>query len=234
MLYIWTKYKWDTFDTSNYENSTFGGNNVLFFTDDKVNALWYWGITDNVRAVNLEMSNPFIIDVEDSIRWDLKNTDNIKSEFNELWNKDYNEFEKKLKDMGDDKISDHIREINPKLQYFWYKLQKNKDGYYDLVSVKHWLAWWYISSYSLETVNELFDYWEINESIPRESDQRLTTDDLVKYVLMKNKQWSKYDGVIIENVIDSTNMAWRVSNDYIVFDSKQVKPLKWEIDWKKD
>jgi hypothetical protein len=52
-----------------------------------------------VRAVNLEMNNPFIIDVEDSIRRVLKNTDNIKSEFNELWNKDYNEFEKKLKKM---------------------------------------------------------------------------------------------------------------------------------------
>jgi hypothetical protein len=53
-------------------------------------------------------------------------------------------------------------------------------------------------------------------------------------VLMKNKQWSKYDGIIIENVIDSTNMAWRVANDYIVFDSKQVKPLKWEISWDKN
>jgi hypothetical protein len=233
-MYIWTKYKWDTFDTSSYENSTFWGHNVLFFTDDKINALWYGGATDNVRAVNLEMNNPFIIDVEDSIRWDLKNTDNIKSEFNELWNKDYNEFEKKLKKMWDDKISDHIREINPQLQYFWYKLQKNNDWYYDLVSVRHWWGQWDIISYSLETVDELFEYWEINESIPREDDHQITTDDIVKYVLMKNKQWSKYDGIIIENVIDSTNMAWGVANDYIVFDSKQVKPLKWEISWDKN
>lgn len=209
----------------------FGDQYVSFFTDDKVNALWYGGTTDNVRAMNVEMNKPYVFNANDGMRLDLKISDEMKYDYNDYWNERYNKFEKELKNMGEDKLSEHIKKINPELQYFWYYLKDAGEWYYDLVSVKHWYWLWHIISYSLETVNELFEYGEINELMPREDDQSFTTDDLVKYVLMKNEKWDKYDGVIINNVIDSTNMAWWVANDYIIFNSKQAKPVKWEIDW---
>lgn len=81
------------------------------------------------------------------------------------------------------------------------------------------------------TLTELFDssmYYDLKDAlIGEEDDYYLSTDDIVKYVIYQNEEEnSDYDGIIIEDIVDSKDAFSGNGTDVITIkSSNQIKKI---------
>lgn len=204
-----------------YANSQFGaykfrGANVNYFASNKESAIGYTEIgierDGNVYACYLNITNPYIVDneTEAEIRsWrnikDRKIREKQKKYFKRVyqywrWNEDWDE----------DTVEDLNSDFYPLGVVF--KQDEDDEEYYSLWDVGNNSMWGgerkIIPSY---TLTEFFDdsdlYDEMYEHIigyPDEEDEYwYTTDEIVKYVLLMNREdHTNYDGIIVEDIVD--------------------------------
>lgn len=233
---------------SQFGDYKFGNAVINYFTKDKDTAIGYTEIgkeDDNVYEVYLNIENPYIVNNETAS--EIKSHSNIKDKklrdkqvayFDRIWNKwnnksiseeDLEELNKDLFYLGFEVKSTLAREednSNYGTDEEWYDLYKLDQN--TKFGKKHIVEY----SYSLE---ELFDddmYDTLKSDIIGEEkeDYYFTTDDIVKLVLLMNKEdGTDYDGIIIPDISDigpTGSLFSNITTDYVTLkSSNQIKSV---------
>ena len=216
---------------SQFGKYKFNNKNVNYFTTNKDSASSYtkFGYDDgsNVYSCYINIENPFIVDNKSLS--DIKSAFNIKDDrVRQYQIKSFNNMINKYQDRLLDE--DDVEDINKYLNKLGFKLVNVEDDYYNIVKLEN------NSLYGSERIvlreyelTELFDssmYEELKYNlIGDEDDYYLTTDDIVKYVLYQNEEEdTNYDGIIIEDILDSKNAFSGNGTDVITLkSSNQIK-----------
>lgn len=195
---------------SQFGEYKFGRKNVNFFTTSKDVAIGYTNIgieeNGNVYACYLNIVNPFIVNnehVEDIVprTWsnikDKRIRDRQISLFDKFW--------KKWKYADDE---EYVDDINDDIKVFNVSIEKNDNGYYTVYkgeeSTKYGRKTPILYDYTIEELfdNDMYDEWREKIIGEDEEDYRLTTNDIVRYVLDLNRDGEDYDGIIIPKIMD--------------------------------
>lgn len=233
---------------SQFGEYKFGNAVVNYFTKDKEVALGYTELgkeDDNIYEVYLNIENPYIVNNETAS--DIKSHINIKDKtirnkqldyFNKVWNKWNNK-----------QISEEdLEKLNNDLFYLGFEvkssLDREKDNsnygvdeeWYDLYKLdqntkfgkKHIVEY----SYSLEELfsDDMYDTMKEDIVGIDEEDYYFTTDDIVKMVLLMNKEDNtNYDGIIIPDISDigpTGSLFSNITTDYVTLkSSNQIKSV---------
>lgn len=227
---------------SNFGDYKFGEHEVSYFTGDSTVAEGYtWSHKNSefgeVYDCYLRIINPFIVDAQGESALGLPKTDAIRSLEKQVLDKIIWRF-------SDDEEEDEwaynpeLDDINEDLFFLDYKLKEN-DGYIDLVRMGN--------NNSIFSGEDTIGYMDSGENVMRgifssyeyddctlaeliahdiEDHEVISTDGIVRLLLYYNDVISRlhpYDGAIINDVLDKTDMFGGASNDYIVFYSSGIK-----------
>lgn len=219
---------------------------VNYFTKDRETAKGYtnMGTDEGVYEVYLNIENPYIVNNETAS--DIKSHSNIKDStirdkqlayFNKIWNKWNSRFitEDDLEEINDDLFPLGFM-IKSSMDRKDDTLYDKSDDLYDLYQKEKNIKFGKerIVEYSY-TLSELFDddmYDTIKQDIVGidEEDYYFTTDDIVKMVLLMNKEdGTNYDGIIIPDISDigpTGSLFGNITTDYITLKSpNQIKAV---------
>ena len=228
---------------SQFGDYKFGNANVNYFTTDKASASSYTEFKyddGTVYEVYLDIKNPYIVDNKSEAQ--LKSFLNIKDDRVRekelrLFDTIFNKWKGKILDYSDFRfveLNRDLRKLNlvlrPSEQY---------DSDTDPSDIELFDLWdlgdngYFGSPHIIEYqyyTDDLFSddmYEELRDKIVGEdpNDYYLTTNDIVRYVLLMNEEdGTNYDGVIIKDILDSTNMFSEIATDYITLkSSNQIK-----------
>lgn len=233
---------------SQFGEYKFGDAVVNYFTKDKEVAIGYTELgkeDDNIYEVYLNIENPYIVNNETAS--DIKSHMNIKDKtirnkqldyFNKVWNKWNN---KQISEEDLEKLNNDLFYLGFEVKSSLDREEDNQDygtdeEWYDLYKLdqntkfgkKHIVEY----SYSLE---ELFSddmYATMKEDIIGidEGDYYFTTDDIVKMVLLMNKEDNtSYDGIIIPDISDigpTSSLFSNITTNYVTLkSSNQIKAV---------
>ncbi len=233
---------------SQFGDYKFGNAVINYFTKDKDTAIGYTEIgkeDDNIYEVYLNIENPYIVNNETAS--EIKSHSNIKDKklrdkqvayFDRIWNKWNNK-----------SISEEdLEELNQDLFYLGFEVKSTLDReednsnygtdeeWYDLYKLdqntkfgkKHIVEY----SYSLEELfdNDMYDTLKSDIIGEDEEDYYFTTDDIVKLVLLMNKEdGTNYDGIIIPDISDigpTGSLFSNITTDYVTLkSSNQIKSV---------
>lgn len=124
-----------------------------------------------------------------------------------------------------------VNDINKYLRKLNFKLVNVEEDYYNLVKLGNNSLYGnervILREYSLEELFDSYMYDELKNSIlgEDEDDYFLTTDDVVNYVLYQNEEENtNYDGIVIDDILDSKNAFVDNGMDIITIkSSNQIK-----------
>ena len=229
------------FDPSKSDSSQFGSYkfkdyNVTYFTTDKGSAISYTKYRlerdGNVYVCYVNIINPYIIDEEEDIEV-IRNAFNIRD-------KKLREFQmRKFKSILDkwfntpvDKID--IDSVNKDFFPFNIRLSKNSyNDYYNIYNNGNNSAYGreyiVLRDYTLEEIftdKEIYDLLLDDILGFDDEDYFFTTDDIVRYVLLMNKEeGTNYDGIIIKKIFDSASVLNSINGTDIITlqSSNQIK-----------
>lgn len=228
---------------SQFGKYKFGKYNVNYFTKDKKSATSYTEIgieeNDNVYACYLNIVNPYI--VNNTTEAEMKSSFNIKDnrlreKEIQLFEKIFNKWKNKMMDYSDfrfKELNNDLKKINLELRPSdIYKENTDPEDieYFDLYTLgnnsffgaEHPIFYQY-------SIDEIFSdnmYDKLRDMVIGELDDYfLSTDDIVRYVILLNEEdGENYDGIIIPDIIDSKEMFSNITTDYITLISpNQIK-----------
>ena len=228
---------------SQFGRYKFGDYNVNYFTKDKNSARSYTHIGidegNNVYACYLNIVNPYI--VNNTTEAEMKSSFNIKDDRLrqkeiQLFDRIFNKWKDRIMDYADPDFPQLNRDLN-KLNLELRPNEYYNDGtdpedidYFNLYSLgnnsffgaEHPIMY----QYSTDEIfsDEMYD--ELKETIIGEPDDYFfSTDDIVRYVISLNEEDGEdYDGIIIPDIYDSTQMFSAITTDYITLkSSNQIK-----------
>lgn len=203
---------------SQFGDYKFSSYNVNYFTTNKDVAVGYTKIgveeSGNVYACYLNITNPYIVNnkTEDDMykAWKDIKDESIRKKELAYFNKIYEKWWANTPGLTEDDLDS----INDDLFYFNHKIVHNEDRpeYYDLVDLGNNTM--YGASHSVMPqyeLDEFFDedqYEELRDHLvgnfeEYEDDYFYTIDNLIKWVLLMNKEDNtNYDGIIIPDISD--------------------------------
>lgn len=224
-------------------NSQFGkykfSTNVNYFTTDLPSAESYtefgYEDVDNVYYVYINIENPYILNNESLA--DIKTSFNIKDsklrkQQIQAFDTVFNKWESYFNSQYDEITPELVDEINDDLSILNVEIRQNDgdDEIFDLYYLGN--NSFFGSEYSIFDyyyLDELFSddmYDEFRENVIGEDDDYyLSTDLIVKCVLYMNKtQGTNYDGIIIDDIVDSKQPFSASGTDVITLkSSNQIK-----------
>lgn len=225
---------------SQFGKYKFNMTNVNYFTTNLQAASSYtemgYESNNNVYYCYVNIENPFIVNNETLS--DIKNSFNIKDsrlrdQQRQILDDIKITYEYDIQDAIDngDDVDDilDIEELNQWFSYVGCKIIQNGD-YYDLVTLGNNSL--FGSGNTVAYVEELSDFFmddsiwdEIEDYLVDGDDYYLSTDDVVKLVLYMNRMsGTNYDGIIIDDIVDSKDMFADVGMDIITLkSSNQIK-----------
>lgn len=224
------KYKFDTY-------------NVNYFSTNKRNASSFteFGYDDGtIYECYINIENPFIVDNKSEA--EMKSSFNIKDDRiqkrrEELFERIWNKWDGVIVDYSDyrfNQINNDLRKINLTLkpsQDYEEDADPEDIEYFDLVELGNNSTWGaeypIVYSYSTDEIfGELKD--EIKERIVGSDEDyaAFSTDEIVNYVISLNEDGETYDGIIIEDILDSKEMFSEYATDIITLkSSNQIKEI---------
>ena len=226
---IFNSRKWNSF----FWGYKFWDNNVIYFTSDRRAAnsfatiesdnYWdnkYW----NLYECYLNIKNPLVIDAQwnDFLNISDDRLTKLFSNYSDLFKKKWD---------NKKSIAKNIDEINKDLSWLWVELRKSDDWKaFDIYELpNNWQynprkLWWVYANDDWKSLIEELNY---NYILYDWDEVKKNTDDIVRLVLASKSNWldSDIDWIIIKNVYDTRDPYSKAADDYIVFNSNQIKDV---------
>lgn len=228
---------------SQFGKYKFGDANVNYFTTNKEAASSYTYLgyekDGNVYACYINIENPYIVDNESEAK--MRSSFNLKDKklrekevqlFDNIFNKWKGKFVY-YTDFRFEELNKDLARLNLTLKpsdIYEEDVDPEDIEYFDLYNIGN--NSYFGAERPIEyqySTDELFSddmYDELKETVigQDEDDYYFSTDDIVRYVLELNKEGSNYDGIIIEDILDSKDAFAGIGTDVITIkSSNQIK-----------